>query len=115
LGFQVGDAGPILDMMAVSLENLSTTTVVARTTIAAMYLIAHIISSIPNHSYYNKACLCFLYSWLLLASLDNYLNFWAFHVLAFEAQGFLKTYDLSCPGFSRGSISSVIASYGTSR
>jgi hypothetical protein len=51
----VGDAGPILDMMAVTLENLSTTTIVARTTIATVYLIANIISSIPNHSYRNKA------------------------------------------------------------
>lgn len=55
LSKRVGDAGPILDMMAVTLENLSTTTIVARTTIAAVYLIAHIISSIPNRSYHNKA------------------------------------------------------------
>lgn len=55
LAKRVGDAGPILDMMAVTLENLSTTTIVARTTIAAVYLIAHIISSIPNRSYHNKA------------------------------------------------------------
>jgi hypothetical protein len=55
LAKRVGDAGPILDMMAVTLENLSTTTIVARTTIAAVYLIANIISSIPNRSYHNKA------------------------------------------------------------
>ena len=51
----VGDAGPILGMMAVTLENLFTTAIVTRTTIAAVYLIANIISSIPNRSYHNKA------------------------------------------------------------
>eukprot|EP01018_Ginkgo_biloba_P032611 Gb_14070 [translate_table: standard] len=55
LAKRVGDAGPVLDMMAVTLENISTTTIVARTTIAAIYLTAHIISSIPNHSYSNEA------------------------------------------------------------
>ena len=55
LAKRVGDAGPILGMMAVTLENLSTTTIVARTTIAAVYLIENIISSIPNRSYHNKA------------------------------------------------------------
>ena len=54
LAKRVGDAGPILGMMAVTLENLSTTTIVAKTTIAAVYLIANIISSIPNRSYHNK-------------------------------------------------------------
>jgi hypothetical protein len=42
-------------MTAVTLENLSTTAIVARTTIAAVYLIENIISSIPNRSYHNKA------------------------------------------------------------
>lgn len=55
LAKQVGDAGPIMDMMAVTLENLFTTTILARTKIAIVYLIAHIISSIPNRSYHNKA------------------------------------------------------------
>ena len=47
--------GPILDMMAVVLENISTTTVVARTTLSAVFQTAKIISSIPNVSYHKKA------------------------------------------------------------
>lgn len=54
-GKQVGDGGPILDMMAVALENISTVIVVARTTITAVYRVAQIIASIPNLSYHNKA------------------------------------------------------------
>uniref|UniRef100_A0A2N9G7V7 Uncharacterized protein n=1 Tax=Fagus sylvatica TaxID=28930 RepID=A0A2N9G7V7_FAGSY len=38
----VGDAGPILDVMAVMLENISTITVIARTTISAVYRTAQI-------------------------------------------------------------------------
>ncbi|GMY18932.1 protein SEMI-ROLLED LEAF 2 isoform X2, partial [Fagus crenata] len=37
LSHKVGDAGPILDVMAVMLENISTITVIARTTISAVY------------------------------------------------------------------------------
>lgn len=51
---QVGDAGPILDAMAVMLENISTITVIARTTIAAVYRTAQIIAAMPNLSYQNK-------------------------------------------------------------
>lgn len=54
-GSQVGDVGPILDMMAVVLENISTTTVVARATISAVYLTAKIVSTVPNVSYHKKA------------------------------------------------------------
>ena len=46
--WQVGDVGPILDMMAVMLENIPTGTVVARTTVAAIYQTAKIVSSVPN-------------------------------------------------------------------
>ncbi|CAN8317887.1 unnamed protein product [Cochlearia groenlandica] len=52
---KVGDAGPILDAMAVMLENISAVTDVARTTIAAVFRTAQIIASIPNLSYQNKA------------------------------------------------------------
>lgn len=55
LSYKVGDAGPILDIMAVMLENISTITVIARTTIAAVYRTAQIVASIPNLSYQNKA------------------------------------------------------------
>ncbi|KAM4091941.1 hypothetical protein ACJW30_09G174500 [Castanea mollissima] len=51
----IGDAGPILDNMAVMLENISTITVLARTTISAVYRTAQIVASLPNLSYQNKA------------------------------------------------------------
>lgn len=52
---QVGDAGQILDTMAVMLENISSATVIARTTIAAVFRTAQIVASIPNLSYKDKA------------------------------------------------------------
>lgn len=52
---QVGDAGPILDVMAVMLESISNVTVMVRNTMAAVYRTAQIIASLPNHSYKNKA------------------------------------------------------------
>ncbi|XWS35272.1 hypothetical protein CRYUN_Cryun21dG0111900 [Craigia yunnanensis] len=71
LSNKVGDVGPILDMMAVVLENISTNSIVARTTISAVHRTAEIISSIPNISYHKKASvLAFpdaLFHWLLLA------------------------------------------------
>ncbi|KAL5743993.1 hypothetical protein ACOSP7_026855 [Xanthoceras sorbifolium] len=55
LSSKVGDAGPILDVMAVMLENISSITVIARTTISAVYRMAQIVASMPNSSYQNKA------------------------------------------------------------
>ncbi|XWS59128.1 hypothetical protein CRYUN_Cryun08bG0095500 [Craigia yunnanensis] len=55
LSHKVGDAGPILDAMAVMLENISNITVIARTTICVVYRTAQIVASIPNPSYLNKA------------------------------------------------------------
>lgn len=55
LAQKVGDAGPILDIMAVMLENISSITVIARTTIAAVFRTAQIVASLPNVSYQNKA------------------------------------------------------------
>ncbi|KAI5318424.1 hypothetical protein L3X38_038132 [Prunus dulcis] len=52
---EVGEPGPILDAMAVMLENISTITVIARTTISAVYRAAQIVASLPNLSYQNKA------------------------------------------------------------
>lgn len=51
---QVGDAGPILDTLAVVLENISSATPVARSTISAAYRTAQIIASLPNLSYQSK-------------------------------------------------------------
>lgn len=55
LSSKVGDAGQILDVMASMLENISSITVIARTTISAVYRTAQIIASLPNLSYKNKA------------------------------------------------------------
>ncbi|XP_057770344.1 protein SEMI-ROLLED LEAF 2 [Salvia miltiorrhiza] len=52
---KVGDAGQILDVMASMLENISSITVIARTTISAVYRTAQIIASLPNLLYKNKA------------------------------------------------------------
>ncbi|KAK9682989.1 hypothetical protein RND81_10G111100 [Saponaria officinalis] len=54
LAKKVGDAGPILDIMAVMLENISSITVIARTTIAAVFRTAQIVASLPNITYRNK-------------------------------------------------------------
>ncbi|KAF1886804.1 hypothetical protein Lal_00046041 [Lupinus albus] len=48
LSNKVGDVGPILDLMAVVLENVSINTIIARTTISAVYQMAKLITSIPN-------------------------------------------------------------------
>ncbi|KAK4432124.1 protein SEMI-ROLLED LEAF 2 [Sesamum alatum] len=55
LSSKVGDAGLILDVMASMLENISSITVIARTTISAVYRTAQIIASLPIISYKNKA------------------------------------------------------------
>lgn len=64
---KVGDAGPLLDVMASTLENISNITLIARTTISAVYRIAQIIASLPNLSYQNKAFPEALFHQLLLA------------------------------------------------
>jgi len=51
---QVGDAGPILNIMAVTLENISSVTTVARATISAVFRTAQIVAALPNVSYQNK-------------------------------------------------------------
>ncbi|KAI3472191.1 hypothetical protein Pfo_029679 [Paulownia fortunei] len=55
LSSKVGDAGLILDVMATMLENIPSITIIARTTISAVYRTAQIIASLPNLSYQNKA------------------------------------------------------------
>lgn len=52
---QVGDASPIFDIMAGMMENLSSITVIARTTVSAVYRTAQIVASLPNMAYNNKA------------------------------------------------------------
>ncbi|KAJ6826892.1 uncharacterized protein M6B38_369555 [Iris pallida] len=67
LSKKVGDAGPVLDMMAVMLENISNSVSVARATVSAVYRMARIIASLPNLSYQNKAFPEALFYHLLLA------------------------------------------------
>ncbi|XVE76738.1 hypothetical protein DITRI_Ditri13aG0005500 [Diplodiscus trichospermus] len=67
LSHKVGDAGPVLDMMAVMLENMPNITLMARTLISAVYRTAQIMASIPNLSYQNKAFPESLFHQLLLA------------------------------------------------
>ncbi|KAK6285271.1 hypothetical protein POUND7_011450 [Theobroma cacao] len=67
LSHKVGDAGPVLDMMAVMLENMPNITLMARTLISAVYRTAQIMASIPNLAYQNKAFPEALFHSLLLA------------------------------------------------
>lgn len=84
LSKKVGDAGPILDMMAVSLENISSNVIVARTTILSVYRTAQIICPIPNTSYHKKAFPDALLHQLLLAMAhpDHETRVGAHHVLS---------------------------------
>ncbi|ESW22420.1 hypothetical protein PHAVU_005G152600 [Phaseolus vulgaris] len=67
LSKKVGDIGPILDLMAVALENIPVTTITARSIISAIYQTAKLITSVPNVSYHNKAFPDALFHQLLLA------------------------------------------------
>ncbi|XP_062107804.1 protein SEMI-ROLLED LEAF 2 isoform X2 [Humulus lupulus] len=67
LSDKIGDVGPILDMMAVVLENIPTSTIVARTTISAIYQTAKLVSSVPNVYYHKMAFPDALFHQLLLA------------------------------------------------
>ncbi|CAH8312949.1 unnamed protein product [Eruca vesicaria subsp. sativa] len=67
LSKKVGDAGPILDMLAVVLEMISINVLVARTTASAILHAAHIISVVPNVSYHKKVFPDALFHQLLLA------------------------------------------------
>ncbi|XP_010257179.1 PREDICTED: uncharacterized protein LOC104597386 [Nelumbo nucifera] len=64
---KVGDAGPVLDVMAVMMENISTFTTTARSTISVVYRSAQMVASLPNISYQNKAFPEALFHQLLLA------------------------------------------------
>ncbi|CAI9277592.1 unnamed protein product [Lactuca saligna] len=67
LSHKVGDVGPILDLMAVVIENISATPTIARTTMSALYRTSQVISSIPNIAYYKKAFPDALFHHLILA------------------------------------------------
>ncbi|KAH1073450.1 hypothetical protein J1N35_025778 [Gossypium stocksii] len=71
LSNKVGDAGPVLDMMAVMLENVPNISLMARTLISAVYRTAQIMASVPNLSYQNKAFPEALFHQLLLAMVNR--------------------------------------------
>ncbi|KAJ1703700.1 hypothetical protein LUZ63_003479 [Rhynchospora breviuscula] len=65
---KVGDVGPILDMLAVVLENISPTATIAKATIASIYRTVRIAAaSLPNSSYDKKVLPESLFQQLLLA------------------------------------------------
>ncbi|KAK7285589.1 hypothetical protein RJT34_20365 [Clitoria ternatea] len=64
---KVGEADPILGVMAMMLENISTITMTARTTVHAVLQTAQIVASLPNLAYHNKAFPEALFHQLLLA------------------------------------------------
>ncbi|ONK72473.1 uncharacterized protein A4U43_C04F19800 [Asparagus officinalis] len=67
LANKIGDVGPILDMMAVVLENISSNAIVARTTTSSVLRAAQITAHIPNLSHHKKAFPEGLFHQLLLA------------------------------------------------
>ncbi|CAM8920133.1 unnamed protein product [Rhodiola kirilowii] len=67
LSLKVGDAGPLLDMMALMLESIPNIPVMARTMISAVYRTAQIVAPVPNVSYQNKAFPEALFHQLLVA------------------------------------------------
>ncbi|RVW28586.1 hypothetical protein CK203_094814 [Vitis vinifera] len=103
LSNKVGDVGPILDMMAVVLENIPTNTIVAKTTISAVYRTAQIISSVPNISYHKKAFPEALFHQLLLAMAhpDHETRVGAHHVFSTVLMP-----SLACPWVDQNGISS---------
>lgn len=71
LSYKVGDAGPILDAMAVMMECISSITVMARNTISAVYRVAQIVASLPNLLNRNKAFPEALFHQILLAMVSS--------------------------------------------
>ncbi|XP_051125298.1 protein SEMI-ROLLED LEAF 2-like [Andrographis paniculata] len=71
LSYKIGDAGPVLDVMAVMLENISNATV-ARNSIAAVYRAAQIVALLPNKLYQNKAFPEALFHQILLTMVSPY-------------------------------------------
>lgn len=55
LFIQIDDIGPVLNTMAMLLENLSSRSSISRSTISSIYSTARIIAAVPNSSYQNKA------------------------------------------------------------
>ncbi|GMH18201.1 hypothetical protein Nepgr_020042 [Nepenthes gracilis] len=115
LSYKIGDMGPILDMMAVVLEKLSSSPTVARTTIYSVYQTIQIVSSLPNILYHKKAFPDALFHQLLLIMThpDHETRIGAHSVFSLVLMP-----SVICPWFERKeqaslkcwTISSVIAS-----
>ncbi|XP_068648184.1 protein SEMI-ROLLED LEAF 2-like [Aristolochia californica] len=100
---KVGDAGPVLDVMAVMLENIPSSTIMARTTISTIYRTAQIIAAVPNLSYCNKAFPESLFHQLLLAMIfpDKETR-----VVAHRVFSVILVPSSVCPTTSTGSMDS---------
>ncbi|KAF3325594.1 Protein EFR3 [Carex littledalei] len=84
LSKKVGDAAPVLDMMGVMLENISSNPMVAQSTISAVYRTAQIIACVPNVSYQNKAFPEAIFHQILLAMVhpDHETRVWAHRIFS---------------------------------
>jgi len=54
---KVGDAGPLLDMMAATLEKLSSEPLTARSTLQAVSVLALAVAYLPDHLYAHQVSL----------------------------------------------------------
>lgn len=89
--------------MSLMLENISTITVIARTTISVVYRTAEIVASLPKLSYQNKA------------RSRTYNIMWISFSATFILSLILPLNLFLVLGFPWGFVSSVTPSYGPSR
>ncbi|KAL0556538.1 hypothetical protein IC582_005052 [Cucumis melo] len=108
LSKKVGDAGLILDMLAVVLENIPSNNISARATVSAVYQTALTVSSIPNVSYYKKAFPDALFHQLLLAMAhpDHETRIGAHDIFSIVLMPSIK-----CPMMEQKAISSETVSW----
>ncbi|XP_023548112.1 uncharacterized protein LOC111806846 isoform X1 [Cucurbita pepo subsp. pepo] len=108
LSKKVGDAGPILDTLAVVLENIPNNNISARATISAIYQTAMAVSSIPNVSYYRKAFPDALFHQLLLAMAHPDLET---RIGAHDIFSIVLMPSIKCPRMELNAISSKNVSW----
>ncbi|XP_038885076.1 protein SEMI-ROLLED LEAF 2 isoform X2 [Benincasa hispida] len=108
LSKKVGDAGLILDMLAVVLENIPNNNISARATVSAIYQTAMTVSSIPNVSYFKKAFPDALFHQLLLAMAhpDHETRIGAHNIFSIVLMPSIK-----CPRMEQKAISSETVSW----
>lgn len=87
---KVGDAGPLLDMMAATLEKLSTKAIVSRSTIQAVSVLALAVAYLPDHLYAHQVKL--ITSLVISPRVINLLPFawlvYSLHYLSFKPNYF---------------------------